>query len=1047
MRQLAWDHERPVFAASARYAEGLEDSDCDAIDLTQVMRRLHGYGRGSSLTNLRSQWQFSSAFNEFLATLSPEDQPLIYVSSHAQLRRDQLRLSFEDFAEAGGYAFDRLLDGLRERGVESALFILDCCHAAAAGNVIEALVESGSEAKASRTSEELKRVPLPKGYTLIAACGDGPNDLAHYDPTKGMSRFTEQLLASLRGGSGEVESDLLTAAQIVETVNSRLEGQQAAVFGLGEMPVAMNRRSDDLPLGRYRAAAAEAHAYLPSVFGPEGATIDEIHVDLDLHCEGSSEKTSDATGQGVWTLESLMSARSSDCQGQRCWQVEGIAGSGKTTLARNLTRRASTEPGWRSTVVYVRLPEFVSSLNEHQGGPFPPLFQHVARELTSLPEERDRIAAALAKINAKKSGLWLLLDGLDELRDAHALERAEAEIRRISRDFRGARIAVLSRPREALLPGFRRARIASLAPKQRCEILERWLPLDEATSLAKAIDEDRGLQALTDTPLMLSILAAIQVAACREGSPRALPKTKTELLQRGLTTLLRGSHRGEDHPHLDARRWLLAELSLELQDEEEQNWECEAIQEALPRALRREVDVLDTKAKGQGFLENLWENQPSTFLDDVHKTSGVLGPYDGSQHRWAFLHRQLREFLSAEALMRHPEADVRNRTRLLSEAEIARWEQVIGFYCSRQKSRPPLSVLESLREAESRVKDMRAAKTLAILPHVERCSLADALEFMLDCPGWTGDDIEEILRVRIDGADARRDGVRVLWAAVAERHRSKAGHHIDELGHLLYGLDCIADSGMNRERFFRRCGLWPETGRPEDQLGLEYLTIPAGRFAMGSADSDLSGSDDERPQHPVELESFELGSIPVCEGQLARLTGIEPQSETQLPAANVSWWTAYLFARWVGARLPTEAQWEYACRGSNDDRKKPTRFWSGDADDDLSTCAWYSENSQDRLHSVGHPPQSRTDHPWGLQDLHGNVWEWCMDRSASYELTPREGDGLRTDGRSRTRILRGGSFGSPASDCRSANRYRDWPGYGQGHIGFRLARPTGAADD
>jgi formylglycine-generating enzyme required for sulfatase activity len=134
-------------------------------------------------------------------------------------------------------------------------------------------------------------------------------------------------------------------------------------------------------------------------------------------------------------------------------------------------------------------------------------------------------------------------------------------------------------------------------------------------------------------------------------------------------------------------------------------------------------------------------------------------------------------------------------------------------------------------------------------------------------------------------------------------------------------------------------------------------------------------------------------------------------------------------------RLPTEAEWEYACRGGT--QKNKTAFWFGDGEEDLSMHAWYHENAGDRTHSLeeslsvdGHANQLE------LFDMHGNVSEWCSDWYGNYDpsMTVNPIGPLRGS----FRVLRGGSWGFLASNCRSADRDRGDPSYRLNYLGFRL---------
>ena len=177
---------------------------------------------------------------------------------------------------------------------------------------------------------------------------------------------------------------------------------------------------------------------------------------------------------------------------------------------------------------------------------------------------------------------------------------------------------------------------------------------------------------------------------------------------------------------------------------------------------------------------------------------------------------------------------------------------------------------------------------------------------------------------------------------------------------------------------------------------LTMIELPGGQFLMGSPDTDEWARDDEKPQHRVTVSGFRMAVTPVTAGLYNEVMQREsvPQAQERLPAVNVSWNDAITFCnrlslregyrpcyrqrskRWVcywradGYRLPTEAEWEYACRAST-----ATRYAFGDDPERLGSYAWFADNAAGQVQAVG---QKRPNH-WGLYDMHGNVWEWCWD--------------------------------------------------------------------
>ena len=213
---------------------------------------------------------------------------------------------------------------------------------------------------------------------------------------------------------------------------------------------------------------------------------------------------------------------------------------------------------------------------------------------------------------------------------------------------------------------------------------------------------------------------------------------------------------------------------------------------------------------------------------------------------------------------------------------------------------------------------------------------------------------------------------------------------------------------------------------------------------MGAPESE-SENDRERPVHTVKVNSFYLGRYPVTNEQYARFLEAVPGSpapeywsnrsynQPHQPVVGVSWEDARAYAEWAGLRLPSEAEWEYACRAGSS-----TRYCNGDSEEHLDRVGWCRENSGNKLHPVG----EKEPNEFGLYDMHGNVWEWVEDDSHSnYDGAPEDGSAwVEKPKRGVDRVLRGGSWNSYGRNCRCAFRL-DWFPDGRNVIaGFRLAR-------
>ena len=221
-------------------------------------------------------------------------------------------------------------------------------------------------------------------------------------------------------------------------------------------------------------------------------------------------------------------------------------------------------------------------------------------------------------------------------------------------------------------------------------------------------------------------------------------------------------------------------------------------------------------------------------------------------------------------------------------------------------------------------------------------------------------------------------------------------------------------------------------------IDMEFVLIQSGEFDMGSPAIETGSYDDERPVHHVAIpEAFYLGKYEVTQKQWHEVMGDNPSyfKGDDLPVENVSWDDVQEFIKKLNKkenthkyRLPSEAEWEYAARAGT-----TTQYSFGDDDSKLGEYAWYSENSGDKTHPVG----KKGANPWGLYDVHGNIWEWVQDEwHDTYNGAPSDGSAWE-DGIRAIRVNRGGSWFSDARNCRSARRYF-FPGYRCHYLGFRL---------
>ena len=236
---------------------------------------------------------------------------------------------------------------------------------------------------------------------------------------------------------------------------------------------------------------------------------------------------------------------------------------------------------------------------------------------------------------------------------------------------------------------------------------------------------------------------------------------------------------------------------------------------------------------------------------------------------------------------------------------------------------------------------------------------------------------------------------------------------------------------------------------------MELVLIPAGEFLMGSSVADTSAAGEEKPRHRVRIgKPFYLGKYEVTQEQWQAIMGRNPSYVDSLkhPVEHVSWEDCQRFLKKLNERfrrphpnplptmlrtvpgegefqLPTEAQWEYACRAGS-----TTKYCFGDDEARLGDYAWYAANSGRRTHPVGQKKPSA----FGLYDMHGNVAEWCADWRDEGYYAKSPADDPKGPATGSARIRRGGSAYDPAPGCRAANRSYLVPGEADLDLGLRV---------
>lgn len=799
--------------------------------------------------------------------------------------------------------------------------------------------------------------------------------------------------------------------------------------------------------------------------------LDRVFVPLYVYADprrqgGGPDPREDKDGLGHGGAEISFDdalARASD--GRTCLALIGDPGAGKTTLLRHLFRRVVMGEV-AGPVAHLRglHPVLVRLVTVTDG-------EQVARGLAQIiarvAAEDGYPEAGRAVLARPDRGFLFLLDGLDEVRDEPTRRRICGWLNREIDHWPACGFVVTSRRAAwARTPDlgarFLPVSVQGLHQDAREEYVRRWFraverhffqgvvsPAEVAEVEARASRKAAALLAvlatpawrtstrlleMTANPLMLSTLCLAHYNDTR------LPEQRGELYECTLGLLIEvwtREREGGPTLRLETARLVLQPLAYAMHEQDRRELSVEEAAALIQEPLRR-VAVVRAVAP-----------TPERFLDLVRDECGVLMSRDLG--RIELVHLSFQEYLAACHV-----SSLGLGRALADRAGDPRWEEVILLAMSRPGVFEPF-MTRCLERGDVDVALLR--QCLREAPQI----LPGPFEAAAD---------RALARLRaLDGPLARLG--RWLLGRPAPSPAADELRRLFELvqGHDLPGLveraRSVLDAGDRALRAAARALVGmpdaagaPREGQPfvEPVTGMAFVWLPGGRFVMGSSKQpgqpsyDSQARDDELPSHPVRLTGFWMSMYPVTNEQYGRFVaeiGHEaPErfvdrrfNDPAQPVVTVSWNEARAFTAWlttqldgVVARLPTEAEWEYAARG-RDGRRYP---WGNEAPD-ASHATFGQPYGPSGPAVVGHTPGGKG--PFGVHDLAGNVWEWCLDAWADryVEIQADEVDPCyQDDTRGGARVVRGGSWSSRAAFLRSAYRGRNVSQSRSQSIGVRV---------
>jgi len=737
----------------------------------------------------------------------------------------------------------------------------------------------------------------------------------------------------------------------------------------------------------YIEALLKEHRDLMILGGGKGVAIEEVYLPLRV-------RSRDAGGQGA-PIEAygLLQA------GNGRLAILGHPGTGKTTLLRYVTFRCAEKPGV-ALPIYIRASKAAqvsSSMVEYIRN----LIQGVtSRTLAGLITEDDAFG---------QEDTLLMLDGFDEIPEDDR-PSFMSRLNEFLTAYPRCSVVIASRVsnfNEGLFTplGFSFYQLLALNEEDIQGYISRHAPVAMRTRLWKTIRLSERLYELAQVPFMLAMI-------CAAGSGLETVADRASLF-RACTHYLLTTHKRSEGAGASG----LTELD-EMDKELEDALKAVAVRffKLDARDAFHEDDVEFAVRKAAQAMS------PSEIIRRIVEQTGLL---QRSGKEYYFIHRSIWEYYVALGMRDEP------LDRLLDRALVPIWEEPIRLYVGLCSEDGLVDVVCGIW-GRNRGLALRSITELPVFPE----QLLRELVYGLD----RGERVRLVLEV-IDTAKkstSRMEQRRVLVDSVSALVRVEKDCEV--IYSCIVALEGLEDpncrvlvssildldhAGERRQKYLK-----------DTEYRFELVPIPEGEFVMGS---DASPDEREKPAHRVRLSAFQMGRYPVVNSVYydafpfaIERRDVYSNAQSQ-PVNNVTWFEAIVFAWWLGCDLPTEAEWEYACRsgGRDDDALfDPTR---------VPDYAWYCENSANRTHEVG----QKSPNSFRLYDMLGNVREWVKDwfsEKAFYQYCHEQQvvcDPLASGGSDR-KVLRGGVFDWATTNLRPTYRPMNPPDNVFFGNGFRI---------
>ncbi len=695
--------------------------------------------------------------------------------------------------------------------------------------------------------------------------------------------------------------------------------------------------------------------------------------------------------------------------------VRGLPGSGKTTLMHYLAYRfaiTSVDDRSDSIPVYMRLRDFCCTKKT--------LEEFVIQQINEESDSSEMHDVLCDKKRFLEQPMILLLDGLDEIEEKKTNENITDILNEFAMNHPRCMMIVTSRPIGLKLEDYPRYRSLDLLPLNATTIdtyLDRWFESDKekVDSLRSTFQNRPRIRALASNPFLLSMICF----TFEKGGKAELIERRSQLYENCTRYLLERPYdigkKGRHQISYNQILALLQELSIRFFLWQESDFDTDHV-----NVIGRRHATSDSLGKTEEILDRL--QQETGLIQRV-------------KEGYTFVHRSLWEYFTALALLNGEKQEY-----VIRQAANPDWEEVVRLYAGLMTRDDEFKTLVNglwtiNRPLALRVTtEIRASAIDVIKPLIEKeegnqgkLLLINAIEQSLPLvvESERQNLVHETLKIML--IECREIDCEVIYSA----HMLLEKMRLDPLKPegVIYELLDMENFSTRLEKFLK-----------DPNSCCEWKEVQGGTYWMG----DDNHSENERPAHQVKMKNFLMTKHPVTNRMLATFPLGEKYPNyggDKNPAVGNSWFEAYYFALWLGVRLPTEAEWEYAARGGRNARR--TQYYFGNNSEELTNHAWFGESDKPHAKAVDevnpHTGEENLN-SLGLANMHGNVFDWCADRYDNNYYSQCPDEAPKGPEKGSGRVIRGGSWDDDAQGCRSAGRdgYRpDSRDYG---VGFRLAR-------